>query len=142
MDPVIVREKLESLRRCIARVESRRPAQVSALEHDPDLQDIIVLNLTRAIQICVDIGTHILSSAEAAAPRTMGDVFTRLEELKLVAPPTASALRGAVGFRNLAVHNYDAINWAIVHALSHRHLEDFRRFAAEISVLVEASGAG
>jgi uncharacterized protein YutE (UPF0331/DUF86 family) len=34
-----------------------------------------------------------------------------------------------VGFRNLAVHNYDAINWHIVFSIVHEHLADFSSFA-------------
>ncbi len=41
MDPLILREKLESLRRCIARVETKRPASVAELESDIDLQDSV-----------------------------------------------------------------------------------------------------
>jgi uncharacterized protein YutE (UPF0331/DUF86 family) len=78
VDPVILRDKLEALRRCVARVEAKRPATVAALEADPDLQDIIVLNLTRAVQVCVDIGSHVISDTAEPAPRSMGDVFDTL----------------------------------------------------------------
>jgi uncharacterized protein YutE (UPF0331/DUF86 family) len=36
-------------------------------------------------------------------------------------------------FRNVAVHNYDIINWEIVFAICQKSLADFRRFAKEIS---------
>jgi uncharacterized protein YutE (UPF0331/DUF86 family) len=133
MDPLIVSEKLESLRRCIVRVESKRPASLAALESDPDLQDIIVLNLTRAVQVCVDIGTHILSGTESSSPRSMGDVFDALAHLGTISEPVATSMKKAVGFRNIAVHNYDVISWAIVHAISQRHLDVFRQFAREVS---------
>jgi uncharacterized protein YutE (UPF0331/DUF86 family) len=133
MDRLILREKLESLRRCIDRVQNRRPANVAQLAADADLQDIIVLNLTRAVQVCVDVGAHIISDTDQAAPQSMGEVFERLAKLGAISEGTSLALRKAVGFRNVAVHNYSAINWAIVHAISERHLDDFKRFAREIS---------
>ncbi|MDP3876925.1 MAG: DUF86 domain-containing protein [Methylobacter sp.] len=40
----------------------------------------------------------------------------------------------AVGFRNLSVHNYDAINWFIVHAIATRHLVDFDDFARALMI--------
>ena len=46
MDQVILAQKLESLRRCIRRVEQKIPADVNQLVQDPDCQDILVLNLT------------------------------------------------------------------------------------------------
>lgn len=45
-------------------------------------------------------------------------------------PGKAGVARGAVGFRNVAVHNYDRVDWAIVFAISTRYLDDFREFAA------------
>jgi uncharacterized protein YutE (UPF0331/DUF86 family) len=133
MDRVILREKLESLRRYIDRVQQKKPASVAALEADADLQDILVLNLTRAVQVCVDIGSHVISSANQPAPQSMGETFTTLETLGAISAPTSLALRRAVGFRNIAVHSYQAIDFAIVYAISNRHLEDFKRFAREIS---------
>ena len=53
----VVRRKLESLRRCIVRIEEKRPVSVEILKTDYDIQDIISLNLERAIQISVDIGS-------------------------------------------------------------------------------------
>ena len=66
MDQVILTHKLESLRRCIRRVEEKTPSDVDQLIQDPDIQDILVLNLTRAVQLCVDTGSHVISESEAA----------------------------------------------------------------------------
>ncbi len=38
-------------------------------------------------------------------------------------------MRKAVGFRNLAVHNYDTIEWAVVFAIATERLDDFKMFA-------------
>lgn len=55
MDRQLIEEKLESLRRCIQRVEDKCPDTVDQLELDLDAQGIVSLNLTRAVQITVDI---------------------------------------------------------------------------------------
>lgn len=130
MDQLILEQKIESLRRCIMRVADRTPADAGRLIQD---QDILVLNLTRAVQLCVDIGSHIISETDEPAPKSMGDVFTTLSKLDAVSPLTSEAMRKAVGFRNVAVHNYDAINWEIVFAICHKSLPDFRRFVAEVT---------
>ena len=132
MDAVIVREKLESLRRCVVRIEDRAPPDVAGLTGDPDVQDIVVRNLTRTIELCVGIGSHIIGATEVAAPRTMGGTFEALRQLGAIGPETCEAMTRAVGFRNVAVHNYTAINWEIVHALCTGSLGDFRRFAQDI----------
>ena len=133
MDQVILELKLESLRRCIRRMNEKTPPDVNQLVQDPDIQDILVLNLTRAVQLCVDIGSHVISETDEPAPSTMGDVFSTLEKLGIIASATCQALKKAVGFRNVAVHNYDAINWEIVFAICKKSLVDFREFAREIT---------
>ena len=133
MDQLIIAQKLESLRRCIRRVEEKTPSDIDQLIQDPDVQDILVLNLTRAVQLCVDIGSHVISETDEAAPATMGEVFSTLEKLGAITPVTGRSMMKAVGFRNVAVHNYDVINWEIVFAICQKSLVDFRRFTAEIS---------
>ena len=44
----------------------------------------------------------------------------------------AMRMKKAVGFRNIAVHNYEAIDWEITHAIATRHLSDFAAFAAAV----------
>lgn len=133
MDQLIVAQKLESLRRCIRRVEEKTPSDVDQLIQDPDVQDILVLNITRAVQLCVDIGSHVISETDESAPTTMGEVFSTLGNLGAITPVTAESMMKAVGFRNVAVHNYDVINWEIVFAICQKSLVDFRQFAEEIT---------
>jgi hypothetical protein len=47
VDPLIVATKLEALRRCIKRIEERRPPSADTLRASPDLQDILSVNITR-----------------------------------------------------------------------------------------------
>lgn len=58
MDRDLVETKLESLRRCVDRIAGKTPASVDQLVQDPDVQDIIALNLQRAVQLSVDIASH------------------------------------------------------------------------------------
>lgn len=136
MDQAIIAEKLESLRRCVRRIEEKRPASVEELKASPDLQDIISLNLTRAVQVAVDIATHILSDSESPAPETMGQTFRQLAEAGIISQEVATRMIAAVGFRNVAVHSYRPINWDIVHTISHDQTEDFRSFAENVSKLL------
>jgi len=45
------------------------------LETNLDKQEIIILNLQRAVQNCVDIGNHILLDYETPTPSTMAEFF-------------------------------------------------------------------
>ncbi|MDZ7804380.1 MAG: DUF86 domain-containing protein [Thiohalophilus sp.] len=109
MDRALIEQKLESLRRCLQRVEEKCPQTVEELQSDPDAQDILTLNLSRAVQLCVDIGMHIIADTEITPPDTMGETFTILAQSEILDKQTAAQMRKAVGFRNIAVHNYRAI---------------------------------
>ena len=134
MDKQIVEQKLESLRRCIERIQGKQPLTVNDLETDIDKQDIISLNLSRAVQLTVDIGVHIISSLSSQVPETMGQTFEVLADKHVIPKELATRLKKSVGFRNIAVHNYDAINWDIVHSIVQLHLRDFSEFAKAILV--------
>ncbi|MGJ0485849.1 MAG: type VII toxin-antitoxin system HepT family RNase toxin [Methylomicrobium sp.] len=66
-------------------------------------------------------------------PETLGKTFDSLAEGRVIPEELAIRLKKAVGFRNIAVHNYEAIDWNIVHAIASRHLEDFTEFARAIA---------
>lgn len=128
-------QKLESLRRCIQRVESRLPESLQALQNDLDAQDIVALNLTRAVQLCVDMAAHWLAeNADGNAPRTMGQTFDALAQTGVIDQSLASRMKKSVGFRNVMVHSYDEIDWAIVYDIARYHLDDFRAFARVFAV--------
>lgn len=137
MDALVLSQKIESLRRCIQRVEQKTPARLEQLLESADLQDILVLNLTRAVQLCVDIGSHIISQSSEAAPTTMGEVFSALERMRVLSADTSESMRKAVGFRNVAVHNYDVINWQIVFSICQNSVPEFQKFVRDISAFAE-----
>jgi uncharacterized protein YutE (UPF0331/DUF86 family) len=132
MDSEVVEQKLESLRRCVQRVADKCPADAETLTREVDLQDIVTLNLSRAVQMCVDIAAHLIASAEIPAPATMGQTFELLGQKGLIAADLAVRLQRAVGFRNIVIHNYEVIDWQVVHALARDHLGDFAAFARAI----------
>lgn len=78
MDSVILDKKIDSILRCLARIEQRLPIDEEEFFLDYDAQDVVVLNITRAVQLSVDIAIHVLSTGNGAAPDTMSDAFTKL----------------------------------------------------------------
>ena len=123
---------MDSLQRCIKRIEEKIPENWDSIEEDYDLQDILTVNLERAVQLSVDIGLQIFVQINVKPPETMSEVFTILEEQKVLPSGVAENLKKAVGFRNIAVHEYDEINWEIVQSICTKHLKDFYQFMKAI----------
>ncbi len=140
MDREVVEQKLESLRRCLERLESKCPRDAVTLTADLDLQDILSLNLGRAVQISVDIGAHLIAGMEVSPPDTMGQTFDILAQGGVLNSELAGNLKKAVGFRNIAVHSYERINWSIVYNIVKFHLKDFTEFARVVAMKKDANG--
>lgn len=133
MDKNVIYSKLESLRRCVERIRDKTPESAEQLLEDFDLQDIICINLERAIQTCVDIGSIVIAESDLPAPSTMSEVFDQLAKLDYVPKQLAVLMKKAVGFRNIAVHAYQEIDWAIVYSIATKRLADFSLFAKHIA---------
>jgi uncharacterized protein YutE (UPF0331/DUF86 family) len=129
MDRDVIERKLDSLHRCLQRVRDRTPASVSMLQQDIDAQDVLVLNLTRAVQVCVDLALHALSDQNLPPPDSMGEAFDRMHQAGMINAELATRMKQSVGFRNIAVHAYSAIDWQIVFIIATAHLGDFTEFA-------------
>ena len=140
MDETIILLKIASLERCLQRIRTKTPADRLTLAEDLDRQDIIALNLERAIQVSVDIASHIVAELDLAAPMTMAESFGLLCQAGVISAPVAVRMQKSVGFRNIAVHEYDAINWDVVFAIITDHLEDFRKYAAEVVDWMQMKG--
>ena len=125
MNSVVIASKLESLRRCLARITSKKPESLDQLLEDIDMQDILALNLERSIQLCVDIANHILSALDDSPA------------MDIISNELAANLRRAVGFRNLSVHAYDKIDWNLVQNNFESDLNDLVNF---VEIIQSKSG--
>ena len=87
-------------------------------------------------------GLDVLAEEDVAVPETMSDTFRRLQEAECIPSSLAGRLIKAVGFRNVAVHAYDDIDWAIVYTIITKHMDDFRQYARLILALLDRPSGG
>lgn len=73
-----------------------------------------------------------MCNGQLSPPGTMGQTFDILMEAGVLDTDLAGRMKRAVGFRNLALHNYDVINWTIVYTIAQNHLMDFEDFARAV----------
>ncbi len=132
----ILIKKMESLIRCLERVEQKRGNSFQDLSESLDHQDIVILNLERSVQLSIDIGSILLSAFKIPIPETMSEVFQSLSENQLLPEDIALSLRKSVGFRNIAVHEYSELNWEIVFQIATTRLKDFKDFIKVVNDLI------
>ncbi len=116
MDDVLV-NKAATIERCVRRVREEYVGHEDEFETNFTRQDSIILNLQRACEAAIDMGMRAVRLRRLGAPQSSRDVFKLLEGAGLLPPELAASMAAMVGFRNLAVHDYRALNLAITRAL-------------------------
>lgn len=123
--------KIESIEKCLNRIETKLKTDNFDIQ-DHDTQDIVVLNLQRACQQSIDIAMFLVAELSLGIPKGSVESFEKLMEKKIITEATYKSMKGMVGFRNVAVHQYQQINYKIVEIVIREHLEDFRRYTREL----------
>ncbi|MDR3264798.1 MAG: DUF86 domain-containing protein, partial [Synergistaceae bacterium] len=93
-------------------------------------QDAAILNIQRACEAAIDMGHHVIHKRRLGLPQSAADVFNVIARAGLIEEDLARALSGMVGFRNIAIHDYQKIQLPIVKAIITEHLDDLTKFAS------------
>jgi uncharacterized protein YutE (UPF0331/DUF86 family) len=125
--------KAAIIRRCLKRISEESRGNPSRLD-DFTIQDSIVLNLLRACEAAIDLAMHRVAQGRFGIPQTSRDSFQLLAQNGILSHASATAMKHMVGFRNIAVHNYQNIQLPILQAIVEKHLVDFESYLGELSL--------
>lgn len=135
----VVLNKIASIERCLSRIREETSAGLDALA-DQTVQDAVVLNLQRACEASIDLASHLVARHRLGIPQDSRHTFTLLFEAGLLDAQVHDAMRRMVGFRNIAVHEYQRLSLPILKAIITSNLSDFVLFAWAMLKADEASG--
>jgi uncharacterized protein YutE (UPF0331/DUF86 family) len=130
-DKDVVMAKVAIIQRCLKRIQETTHLDPKSLDNI-DKQDIFVLNLQRAVQAVIDLATHIVASEGLGLPDTIKDNFHLLGEGKIIRKQLSKKMEAMVGFRNIAVHNYQSLNGEVLKSILGKHLADLEEFYVTI----------
>lgn len=136
VDIEVLDARLRELSRRLRRVAAKKPVSIKALATDEDMQDILSRNLELAIQSCIDIAFH-LCGAHGKVPTSAADAFAQLAQFELIERGLAQRLQRAVGFRNVLVHEYTAVDWKIVMRVIRTDTRDLAAFGKAVLKILE-----
>jgi uncharacterized protein YutE (UPF0331/DUF86 family) len=131
MDDILI-DKFESIKRCLKRVEQEYYPNQDTFTTNFTIQDAVILNLLKASQLSIDIAAHIIRLKKFEIPKTNREFFVILENNKIISEKTSISMQKMVGFRNIAVHDYNNLNIDIVINIVENHLNDFLQYMDEI----------
>ncbi|MEN6376035.1 MAG: DUF86 domain-containing protein [Smithella sp.] len=130
-DKDVVLAKTASIQKCLRRIKEVTGLNPDSLD-EINKQDIFVLNLQRAVQSTIDLAAHIIAAEGLGVPDTIKDNFLRLEQAGIIGRDLSKRMQAMVGFRNIAIHDYQAINVDILKTILGKHLKDLEEFYTEI----------
>jgi uncharacterized protein YutE (UPF0331/DUF86 family) len=131
LDDVII-NKIETIRKCLGRIKDEYEGFEDEFETNYTKQDSIILNLERASQAAIDIATHIIRVHKLGVPKSTREIFVLLEQNEFINKKSSENMQKMVGFRNIAVHDYQNLNLDVVRNIVTDKLADFDEFIRDI----------
>lgn len=128
----LILAKAEIIERCLQRVREEYANEPVGLRTNFTRQDSILLNLERACQAAIDLALHLVRVRRLGLPKETREAFELLGHAGLIRPEMLTKLKAMVGFRNVAVHQYQSLDVDIVQSIVEREmfiLNDFSRLA-------------
>ena len=138
-DDVLI-NKSATIERCVARAREEYDRDPGTFATDFTRQDAAILNVQRACEAALDMAQHIARRERLGVPQGARDVFELLARSGWIDQALADALKRMVGFRNIAVHDYQSLQLAITVNVITLHLPEFLRFTELVLKRDGASG--
>jgi uncharacterized protein YutE (UPF0331/DUF86 family) len=119
--------KISIIKKCLNTIQKVTGLDPTILD-DFIVEDVFVLNLQRAIQASIDIANIIIAMNGWRLPASYKDSFKELLKQKIIDQATFEQMSKMVGFRNIAVHEYQELNRAILESILKNNLIDLEKF--------------
>ena len=110
--------------------------------HDPELEsythiDAMTLNIERACQAAIDLAMHIISRDHLGMPQTSADTFRILQRSNILSQKTAQSMIAMTGFRNIAIHEYQAMSMDVLRLIVTQRWHDVVEYCKELGLSIK-----
>jgi len=123
----VLMEKAGNIRRCLKRIKDTTNLNPDTLR-DIDKQDIFVLNLQRAVQSTIDLAAHVVADESLGWAENLRDNFQLLYQANIIPDALNKSMQSMVGFRNIAVHEYQSLKLEILQKILTDYIDDLELF--------------
>lgn len=124
----VIINKYDTIEKCINRINEEYENNSKNLE-DYRKMDMIVLNLQRACEAVLDLAMYVVSTRKLGLPQNKKEAFELLEKNNIIDSEISKKMKGMIGFRNIAIHDYKELDEEILKDVIENHLEDLTEFA-------------
>ncbi|MDC3412314.1 DUF86 domain-containing protein [Aquibacillus sp. 3ASR75-11] len=131
MDQDLVMNKTLIIERCLRRMEEEYQGKRENLTNFTK-QDSIILNLQRCCEAAIDLAMHVCRAKQLGVPQTSRESFEMLVNNNLLSNSIVKNMKSMVGFRNIAIHDYQQLNLDVLETILNDHLDDFKKYVQEV----------
>ena len=128
----IILNKSATIERCLKRIKEEYLNVEDLFGTNFTKQDSIILNLQRACEASIDLANYVVKKKKLGIPQQSREGFDFLAEAGLITPDISERMKRMVGFRNLAIHAYQALDMNVVKSIIDDHLPDFSSFTSHL----------
>lgn len=136
----VLLNKAASIERCVARAREEYATDPNSFATNFTRQDAAILNIQRACEAALDMGQHIIRRESLGLPQSARDVFTLLAQAGWIGESLAESMKRMVGFRNVAVHEYQTLQLPITLNIITNHLDEFAAFSRSMLMKDASNG--
>ncbi len=128
VDVEVIKQRLNQLSTSINKIERFKEISLEEFLKDDIIQDVVEYNLFIAINMMIDIATHIVVDNNMGSPETLGEAFNILNKEKYLNDEETKVYRNMVGLRNVLSHEYINIDKKIIYSILKNNLIDIKKF--------------
>lgn len=128
VDVEVIKQRLNQLSTSINKIERFKEISLEEFLKDDIIQDVVEYNLFIAINMMIDIATHIVVDNNMGSPETLGEAFNILNKEKYLNDEETKVYRNMVGLRNILSHEYINIDKKIIYSILKNNLIDIKKF--------------
>ena len=139
-DDVLI-NKAATIERCVARAREEYAQDPATFADNHTRQDAAILNIQRACEAALDMGQHLIRRERLGVPQSARDVFGLLAQGGWIDAALADGLKRMVGFRNIAMHDYQSLQLPIMVSIIALHLDEFLQYSRAL-LLRDGQGQG
>lgn len=125
----VLLNKAAIIERCVARAREEYYVDAEGFERNFTRQDAAILNIQRACEAALDMAHHVIRRRRLGIPQSSRDTFVLLAQAGWIDDALAQALKRMIGFRNIALHQYQEIQLPILKRVIEAHLDELLAFS-------------
>lgn len=124
----VVLNKSAIIEKCLNRIGEEYFSHKELFWTNHTSQDSVILNIQRAVQAVIDQAAYVVKQKRWGVPVSSQQSFEWLHSHGFIDKDMSEKLKNMVGFRNIAIHEYQQLNTDILKKVIEVHLKDLEDF--------------